>query len=268
MKSMKKKRKRAFTLIELLAVIVILAIIALIAMPMVLKYIEKARTESKVNNTYTYVRNLETQMANYVLENNGKHYPVVNGAVALQDLNFDDNLKGEKPNDGFVCISNSRQITKGVFKYGDNYYVSYDGKTAAIVEKSIYDSFSCSNDIPDSESDEIAWDGNIDSRVGLDLGDGVGYYLISDYIPTDEELTSVNVVLSTGEKIVDVIEKNGDIYISSYDETPTQQAAYMVVLKDNAELDGVVIPKAGIYSIRIDFANEELYYTSSITFAK
>ena len=65
---------RGFTLIELLAVIVILAIIALIATPLVLKYIEKSRKESKVDSAYSYVRNLETEIANFSIKNNGKKY--------------------------------------------------------------------------------------------------------------------------------------------------------------------------------------------------
>ena len=63
---------RGFTLIELLAVIVILAIIALIATPLVLKYIEKSRKESKVDSAYSFVRNLENEIANYSIKNNGK----------------------------------------------------------------------------------------------------------------------------------------------------------------------------------------------------
>lgn len=269
MKVMKKKKKSAFTLIELLAVIVILAIIALIATPLVLKYIEKAKNESKVNSTHAYVRSLEMRLANYSLENGGKKYPSTGDAIALKDLDFDVEVNGESPNDGLVCLSNGRQVTKGVFKYEDGkYYVIYDGLNASIVEKSVYDSFSCSDDVVYPESSGITWDGNIEGRIGLDLGDGVGYYLISDYIPTAEELKNVNVVLSTGEKTVDVPTEIGDIYMSSYDDTPTEQVAYIVVLNDNAELDGIAFPKAGIYSIRVDSAGEELFYVNSISFAK
>ncbi len=45
-KFIKKKKKRAFTLIELLAVIVILGIIAVIAVPAITKYIEKSKIDS------------------------------------------------------------------------------------------------------------------------------------------------------------------------------------------------------------------------------
>ncbi len=134
-------KKKGFTLIELLAVIVILAIIALIATPLVLKYIEKSRQESKVDSAYSFIRNLETQMANYAIEHNGTKYTT--DKENIKDLDLNTAVKGENPDDGKVCISSLGQIEKGIFKYG-NYYVSYDGKKGSISDKDTYDNFSCS----------------------------------------------------------------------------------------------------------------------------
>ena len=142
-------KKKGFTLIELLAVIVILAIIALIATPLVLKYIEKSRKESKVDSAYSFVRNLETEIANYAIKNNGKKYTT--NKESIKELGLDITVKGENPEDGKVCISNVGQVEKGVFQYG-KYYVSYDGKKGSISDKDTYDNFSCSDNVAGGNS--------------------------------------------------------------------------------------------------------------------
>ena len=139
-------KKKGFTLIELLAVIVILAIIALIATPLVLKYIEKSSSESKVDSAYSFVRNLETEIANFSIKHKGTKY----NKTGLQDIKDLDGLnttvKGENPDDGKVCISSLGQIEKGVFKYNEGkYYVLYDGKKGSISDEDTYNNFSCSN---------------------------------------------------------------------------------------------------------------------------
>ena len=149
------KRSKGFTLIELLAVIVILAIIALIATPLVLKYIEKSRKESKVDSAYSFVRNLETEIANYAIKNNGKKYnkaPIGGDYYEFEDFDndkkIDTTVKGDKPNSIKVCLSSLGQVEKGIFEYNDGkYYVSYDGKKGSISDKDTYDNFSCSDNV-------------------------------------------------------------------------------------------------------------------------
>ena len=135
-------KKKGFTLIELLAVIVILAIIALIAIPLVLKYIEKSRQESKVDSAYSFVRNLEIEIANYSIKNNGKKY----NKSGQQDINnlgeLNIKVKGDNPDNGKVCISNVGQVTRGLFQY-DNYFISYDGNKAIISENTDLNNFDC-----------------------------------------------------------------------------------------------------------------------------
>ncbi len=146
-------RKKGFTLIELLAVIVILAIIALKATPLVLKYIEKSRKESKVDSAYSFVRNLETEIANYSIKNNGKKYnkaPIGGDYYEFKDFDtdkeIDTTVKGDKPNSIKVCLSSLGQVDKAMFNYG-NYYVSYDGKKGSISDKDTYDNFSCGGNV-------------------------------------------------------------------------------------------------------------------------
>ena len=152
-------KKKGFTLIELLAVIVILAIIALIATPLVLKYIEKSRKESKVDSAYSFVRNLETEIANFSIKHNGKKYngqPTDKGYYELssfKDSEIDTTVKGDKPNSIKVCLSSLGQVEKAILQYG-KYYVSYDGKKSSISDKDTYDNFSCSGNVTKIEVPE------------------------------------------------------------------------------------------------------------------
>ena len=169
--------KKGFTLIELLAVIVILAIIALIATPLVLKYIEKSRSESKVDSVYSFVRNLEAEIANYAIKNNGKKYTT--DKENIKELGLNTTVKGENPDDGKVCISSLGQIEKGVFKYNEGkYYVLYDGKKGSIIDETTYTNFSCGiSDIVQTEAAGLydakgnliaSWDELVKSGIILD----------------------------------------------------------------------------------------------------
>ena len=158
-------KKKGFTLIELLAVIVILAIIAPIATPLVLKYIEKSRSESKVDSVYSFVRNLETEIANFSIKNNGKKYTT--DKENIKELGLDITVKGENPDDGKVCISKLGQIENGIFQY-DDYYVNYDGKKASISDKENYDSFSCGDNFSVCT---LAQGGDADNSNSITPGD-------------------------------------------------------------------------------------------------
>ena len=169
-------KKKGFTLIELLAVIVILAIIALIATPLVLKYIEKSRKESKVDSAYSFVRNLETEIANFSIKNNGKKYngqPTDKGYYELtsfENSDIDTTVKGDKPNSIKVCLSSLGQVDKAMFEYS-KYYVSYDGKKGSISDKDTYNNFSCSGN--------VAGGGTGDNTGGSDNGSNSGETIIS-----------------------------------------------------------------------------------------
>lgn len=119
-------RKKGFTLIELLAVIVILAIIALIATPMVLKTIDDARRGAAIASAYAY----EQEVEKYVLlsqldptktqlqvgvkyQLSSTKYEIASLAdpneVFINDL---INIKGDKPESGYVVIGSNGKISK------------------------------------------------------------------------------------------------------------------------------------------------------------
>ena len=187
-------KKKGFTLIELLAVIVILAIIALIATPLVLKYIEKSRKESKVDSAYSFVRNLETEIANYSIQHNGKKYNK-SGLLEIGDFTeIDTTVKGDNPNTIKVCLSSLGQVEKGIFEYNEGkYYVLYDGKKGSISDKDAYDNFSCSTvakiEVPEAtgEIDFVAYGinalgGNNQGIIYSGLEDEESDYFFCSYV--------------------------------------------------------------------------------------
>ena len=216
-------KKKGFTLIELLAVIVILAIIALIATPLVLKYIEKSRKESKVDSAYSFVRNLETEIANYSIKNNGKKYngqPTDKGYYELDSFNsadIDTTVKGDKPNSIKVCLSSLGQVEKAMFEYR-KYYVSYDGKKGSISDKDTYDNFSCSGS---SQSDylfneDVEFIKYDDTVVGL-------YTFENVQIPNFELGKFYGVTINNEEEIITrneggLIDENKNAIVYFYDD--------------------------------------------------
>ena len=199
-------KKKGFTLIELLAVIVILAIIALIATPLVLKYIEKSRKESKVDSAYSFVRNLETEIANYSIKHNGSKFNKVpkNGKFyELTDFEADKDIdtmvKGDKPNSIKVCLSLLGQVDKAMFEYG-KYYVSYDGKKSSISDKDTFDNFSCSGNGDVAQSDYL-----FDKNIEFAEYDGM---IVGSYKFENEPLLNLEfpkfygVTINNGEEII------------------------------------------------------------------
>ena len=243
-------KKKGFTLIELLAVIVILAIIALIATPLVLKYIEKSRKESKVDSAYSFVRNLETEIANYSIKNNGKKYngqPSDKGYYELDSFNgseIDTTVKGDKPNSIKVCLSSLGQVEKAMFEYG-KYYVSYDGKKGSISDEATYSSFSCSGN--------VAGGGN---NGGSNVGDLIVSELEIEFVEEDGiSVAMLDTCLDTSlfeyGKYYNVIltDKDGN----SYDNHLIAQNSVM----------GVSSPD-GPYSFVLSNTSENLFYIDQV----
>ena len=150
-------KKKGFTLIELLAVIVILAIIALIATPLVLKYIETARTNSKITSTQNYMKAVENALASYSITNKGKSYPEGCYEISTLNTDLDISMKGNMPSEGKVCIEDNK-IKKSMVKYPDNKVIKYEDDKSTVSDEETYESFnSVSNYIIDEDL-EFAYD--------------------------------------------------------------------------------------------------------------
>ena len=253
-------KKKGFTLIELLAVIVILAIIALIATPLVLKYIEKSRKESKVDSAYSFVRNLETEMANYSIKHNGNKYnkaPIGGDYYEFKDFDTDNEIdtkvKGDNPENIKLCLSSLGLVEKGVFQYG-NYYVSYDGKKGSITDEPTYNNFSCSGSVAGAVNEEIfdisvtiekVGEGKYEEYVGVitDIKpfeyDDEHYYNL--YIDGIAYKSLFGIINADGYKSADLFGKypflfgdlNGEVRLQGYDETSL--GTYQIKLEKTTE---------------------------------
>ncbi len=135
-------KKQGFTLIELLAVIVILAIIALIAVPMVLNTIESSRKGSASTSTYSYVSEVETKLATYMLHHSGASYSSGKYSVEKLKEDLDIKLKGSTPTEGNICIGDAGLVTEASIKM-DGYIIHYDGKNATTTDLKEIEDISC-----------------------------------------------------------------------------------------------------------------------------
>ena len=152
-------KKKGFTLIELLAVIVILAIIALIATPLVLKYIETARTNSKIVSTQNYIKAVENSLASYSITNKGKSYP--NGCYDIIILNktLEISVKSDIPSEGKICIEKNK-IEKAIVKYLDNKIIKYQNEKLAESDEEEYNSFNDSEEVLFEVNAEFQYNGD------------------------------------------------------------------------------------------------------------
>ena len=132
--------KKGFTLIELLAVIVILAIIALIALPLITGVVEKARKGSIESSALGWIDAVgKNVMAILVQEPDAvQDLSSLSGRYSVSNLSGLDNVKGQKPNDGWVEFDKG-QIIDYELQFGD-YTVTPkdDNPSKAVAVKNIY----------------------------------------------------------------------------------------------------------------------------------
>ena len=95
-----KLKNKGFTLVELLAVIIVLAIIALIGFSQVGKVIQTSKEKAAVESARNYIKAVNVEILNR--ESSGN--PIPDGTYDI--ANFDVEVKGEKPNNGQITISN------------------------------------------------------------------------------------------------------------------------------------------------------------------
>ena len=117
-------KEKGFTLIELLAVIVILSVIALITTPMIMGVIESSKKGAKESSASGYVGALEQyQVTAEIL---GKKV-IPDTTLSTDDLKqYDIDVKGEIPIDGYVTIKN-KQVVDYKLQF-DEYLVSYNSE--------------------------------------------------------------------------------------------------------------------------------------------
>ncbi len=135
-------KEKGFTLIELLAAIVVLAINTLIAVPMGSNTIENSKKEVASSSTYSYISEVEMNLASYMLKHSGVSYATGKYTVTTlqNDLNLE--LRGDKPTEGNVCIGSDGTVIKASIKIND-YVVSYDGKNATTTDLENIEDITC-----------------------------------------------------------------------------------------------------------------------------
>ena len=149
-------KRKGFTLIELLAVIVILAIIAVIATPMVLNTIDDARKGAAKSSAYSYIEEVETEVAKYMLDNNGTSYSAGKYDISTLSTDLGVEVKGDAPSAGNICIGSNGIVTKASLKI-NNYVVSYDGKETVTTDLDEIEDITCDGTTSDDTtgSDEV-----------------------------------------------------------------------------------------------------------------
>ena len=204
------KNKKGFTLIELLAVIVILAIIALIATPIILNMIENAKKGAAKDSAYGYIEAIEK---NNALANMNENYTKIEDGTNINIKKIHIKLKGKLPKDGIITLE--KGIVKNAYLCINEYYVSYNGKTATITE-------SCD----ESNIKEIAtFDGN---------GGPNGESILKK---EGEELGTLPVITRDGYEFLGwFTEKEGGTQITETTKMPSGGAIYYAQWKQNIPL--------------------------------
>ena len=188
-------KQKGFTLIELLAVIVVLAIIAVIATPMVLNTIEDARKGSAKSSGYTYISEVETSLAKYMLKNSGVSYNAGKYDVSTLTTDLEIALKGDTPSEGNVCIGSSGTVTKASLKI-NGYIVSYDGKKTTTTDLETIEDISCDGTTEEETPEEANYIGLAANTYNA--GDSISYAGVEWYVVQDN---GDNVTLITKENI-------------------------------------------------------------------
>lgn len=253
-------KEKGFTLIELLAVIVVLAIIALIAVPMVLDTIEKSRKGAASSSTYSYVSEVETKLATYMLKNTGSSYSEGKYSVARlkEDLNIE--LKGTIPTEGNVCIGSGGTVAEASLKM-NNYIVHYDGKTAITTDLTDIEDIACNGfTLQDEEAkvygikrslttDSSTWE-RTDDAVGLVANAQVGevsvqndfdsIYPWSDIISYNYNTDTKQITAWYGEDTFTFDGSNGEVltYIPEFYYKRIQENGYEYISISKKEKQG------------------------------
>ena len=132
------KKNKGFTLIEMLTVIVILAIVALITIPLILKYIDKAKDEAKLRSAENYLKASENEIVSRMLK--GETFTnatciIDEGSLFCDEKEIKLSVKGEKPYSGTITFDKEKVIAyKAIYLDGcvivldENNLLVHEGK--------------------------------------------------------------------------------------------------------------------------------------------
>ena len=190
--------RKGFTLIELLAVIVILAIIALIAAPIVINIINDAKTSSIERSVDLYLDAVENAI---VKENlNRKFNPnecniQSNGSLICDgdtENILEINIKGEKPTEGEIILSNSKIVDFKNLKY-ESEYVSKgeNGEYEISQERKLTIITFTINGIQFNAEEGMTWNSFISSNYNTDNYVNSSTFSLSEYSVKDSSNNSV-----------------------------------------------------------------------------
>ena len=125
------KKKYGFTLIELLAVITVLSIVALIALPLVVNNIDEEKKHSARISANEYIKSFHSTIVEVMADNvdkaSGLYTVNSDGTISIHNQKYDVSIKGDKPIDGKICVSNQGDVTGAYLKI-NGYIMSYDGE--------------------------------------------------------------------------------------------------------------------------------------------
>lgn len=176
-------KRKGFTLIELLAVIVVLAIIALIAIPLVLNSIEESKKGAKVNSAYSFIRNLELEIASSMIEDNQSSIIGTNSLAELKEKGLNITLKGENPIEGSVCMYDDNKIAEAKLKYKDNKIIHYANDKAILIED---------EDMSLDNCNTLAYFNTIEMSIANQTLDNKKRYVLADLSGITSEALSIS----------------------------------------------------------------------------
>ena len=119
---------------------------------MVLNTIDYARKGAAKSSAYSYIEEVETEVAKYMLDNNGASYSAGKYDIAKLSTDLGVEVKGDAPSAGNICIGSNGVVTKASLKI-NNYVVSYDGKETVTTDLDEIEDITCDGASTDDTTD-------------------------------------------------------------------------------------------------------------------
>ena len=100
---------------------------------------------------------------------------------------------------------------------------------------------------PKKDGRSVEWDGNIEGLTYIPIKKGVGIYKISGMVLTDDDLLSATCELLDYPGKTFNIPADGLIQLSDSVTIVESNIRFITVRKDNADINGLIIPEKGVY---------------------